>query len=441
MFTNSWRRLFNSVFTQLLLICLVSGLVIISLVWAFFSYQFKKSKEEYAQRYVNQYLKLVVKDLGQPPSFGRAREIAGESGLQTRYEGAQASWTTSDKVPAVPVHHLPTADGVMSFSRPGHERFRTTVVRQGSDVFVMTFKNPELAMGHGWRVQIVILILLLAAVVLICYLAILYIMRPLKYISAGVQQISDGLFDYQVPTGQSNEFGRLAEGFNTMTVRVRGMLHANEQLLLAVSHEMRSPLTRMKVALAMQADSRANKGIADDVRELETLVAEILEEARLRHAAAGHLKKEAILVKELFQDLEALHQGQLPGLLVAPVSGSVTIPGDPSLVRIVLNNVIANALKYSPADGVPVSLGCREGAGCTVLLVQDWGGGIPGEDLPYLFEPFYRVDKSRSKRTGGYGLGLSLCKTIMDAHQEKIEVQSILGVGTTISLTFTNKTP
>jgi signal transduction histidine kinase len=439
MVNKTFRRVFGSVFTQLLLTCLVSGLIIISLVYAFFSHQFKKSKEDFAQKKIKQYLTYVVKDLGQPPSLERAREIAREYGLQIRYEGAQASWTTSDGVSPLSEHDKQNTNGTISLSRINHDGFRT-VFRQGSDVFLIILNSRELAMGHGWELQMVILILLISTVVLICYLTIRHIMRPLKYISAGVQQISNGLFDYQVPTGQSTEFGNLAEGFNAMTVRVRNMLHANEQLLLAVSHEMRSPLTRMKVALAMQSDSEVNKGIADDVRELETLVAEILEEARLRHAAAGQLKKELIRVKELFEEAEALHQGQLPGLLVAPVSDTITFQGDPSLIRLVLNNVIANALKYSPADGAPVSLNCRNSAGCTVLQVQDWGTGIPVEDLAYIFEPFYRVDKSRSKRTGGYGLGLSLCKTIMDAHQERIEVQSTFGVGTTISLFFASKT-
>jgi signal transduction histidine kinase len=102
----------------------------------------------------------------------------------------------------------------------------------------------------------------------------------------------------------------------------------------------------------------------------------------------------------------------------------------------VFNNIITNAIKYSPSDGEAVRLSLRKDEEYTLVQVQDHGLGIPGEDLPYIFEPFYRVDKSRSKRTGGYGLGLSLCKSIMDAHQDKIEVESTLGAGTTISLFF-----
>jgi signal transduction histidine kinase len=102
----------------------------------------------------------------------------------------------------------------------------------------------------------------------------------------------------------------------------------------------------------------------------------------------------------------------------------------------VLNNIISNAIKYSPQDGTAVRLSFVRKDGAHVIAITDRGPGIPAEELPYIFEPFYRVDKSRSKRTGGYGLGLSLCKTIMDAHQGRIEVESFSGEGTTVSLCF-----
>ncbi|MEJ2286654.1 MAG: sensor histidine kinase [Desulfobacterales bacterium] len=105
-------------------------------------------------------------------------------------------------------------------------------------------------------------------------------------------------------------------------------------------------------------------------------------------------------------------------------------------MKTVFNNILANAIKFSKAQSGPVRITIKQEPHYTVVQVIDDGIGIPPEELSFIFEPFYRVDKSRSKVSGGYGLGLSLCKTIMDAHDGKIEVTSEPGEGTTVSLFF-----
>ena len=99
-------------------------------------------------------------------------------------------------------------------------------------------------------------------------------------------------------------------------------------------------------------------------------------------------------------------------------------------------NILTNAVRFSDPDDKPVMISVIKQADFTVVRILDHGIGIPSDELPFIFEPFYRVDKSRSKDTGGYGLGLSLCKTIMEAHGGKIELESQPGVGTTVSLFF-----
>ncbi|KAF0221021.1 MAG: integral membrane sensor signal transduction histidine [Geobacteraceae bacterium] len=433
---NSFRRIFHSVFAQLLLICLVAGLVIILLVGGFFAHVFRKSAHLHLQRNVTQYLNYVVKDLGTPPSLERARKIARDSGLQIRFESPEGGWSTSDKIPIL--HELGGENlpqDQLSIRGIHHDNY-PILIKQGTGAFVFILK-PEHTMESGWEKWTALLIVLLTSVVVLTYLAVRHILNPLKFLAEGVQQVSNGNLDYQVPHWRSAEFDQLAEGFNTMTVRIRNMLYAKEQLLLDVSHELRSPLTRMKVALEMVADARVKEPLTDDIREMETMVSEILEAARLRNVA-GELKIEAIPAKILFQEIGELYQNQPPGLLIDPLPDDAIIQGDLMLIKIVFNNIITNAIKYSPADGEAVRLSFRQHEGYAIVQVKDHGHGIPGEDLPYIFEPFYRVDKSRSKRTGGYGLGLSLCKTIMDAHQGRIEVESTLGVGTTTSLYFKN---
>jgi signal transduction histidine kinase len=97
---------------------------------------------------------------------------------------------------------------------------------------------------------------------------------------------------------------------------------------------------------------------------------------------------------------------------------------------------LTNAIKFSAPEDKPVMISVKKQTDSTVVRILDHGIGIPPDELPFIFEPFYRVDKSRSKRTGGYGLGLSLCKTIMEAHGGRIEVDSKPGAGTCVSLFF-----
>jgi signal transduction histidine kinase len=117
-------------------------------------------------------------------------------------------------------------------------------------------------------------------------------------------------------------------------------------------------------------------------------------------------------------------------------SAPPTIAGDADKIRVVLKNILDNALKYSPPGSPPVTVALIQRPPFVMVRITDGGIGIPPEELPLLFEPFYRADKSRSKLTGGYGLGLSICKRIMDAHKGRIDIQSRPGEGTQVTLLF-----
>jgi signal transduction histidine kinase len=112
----------------------------------------------------------------------------------------------------------------------------------------------------------------------------------------------------------------------------------------------------------------------------------------------------------------------------------VPLKVDPEQVKTVLKNILTNAVKYSVPDSEPIHISAAVRPPYVAIKIADNGVGIAYDELPFIFEPFYRVDKSRAKDTGGFGLGLSLCKTIMEAHQGRIEVESTPGVGTTVSL-------
>ena len=114
----------------------------------------------------------------------------------------------------------------------------------------------------------------------------------------------------------------------------------------------------------------------------------------------------------------------------------VHVQADREKMRMVLRNLLDNALKHTPKGGDPVAISLAKQKDSVEIVIEDYGEGIPEAALPHIFEPFFRSDSSRSRKTGGYGLGLSLCKAVIDAHKGRIDISSIPGKGTRVLITL-----
>ena len=212
------------------------------------------------------------------------------------------------------------------------------------------------------------------------------------------------------------------------------MFRAKEQLLLDISHELRSPVTRMKLQLEFLPPGETKESLREDIRDLEQMVTQILDTARLRKSAA-ELDLRAMDLDGLVTTAAAMFENRAPGVRIADLP-AVAVAVDGQKVSTVLKNILENACKYASDSQRPVEIALTRQDRQAVVTVRDYGIGIPEEAQPYLFEPFFRVDGSRSRETGGYGLGMSLCKTIMEAHGGGIHVKSAPGEGTTVTLVF-----
>jgi signal transduction histidine kinase len=287
---------------------------------------------------------------------------------------------------------------------------------------------------HAHNLFLGITLLLVLVVIVLAHEVIRHSLRPLKILRSGVERLREGELDVVLPSTKPDEFGTLTEAFNAMARRVREMVAARDRLLLDVSHELRSPLTRMKVALALLPEEEKRRRMEGDVAEMETMIAELLELERLRDGRALRLERQDLVpilkaAAEAFQDTP-------PGVLLEAPVGGLFARIDAEKVRTVLRNLLENAAKYALPDSAPILLSAsREGA-FVVVRVRDDGPGIPAADRGSLFEPFFRVDRSRSKKTGGYGLGLSICKRIMEAHSGEIAVEGTDGRGVTFVIRF-----
>ncbi len=204
--------------------------------------------------------------------------------------------------------------------------------------------------------------------------------------------------------------------------------------MLDVSNELRSPITRLKVQLEFLDDADLRESLSSDVAEMETMVTTLLESARMRHAAAS-LNLKPVSMGELIRSLASDIKDRLPGIVLGPLVDE-PVQADPEKMKIVWRNLLDNGLKHTPEDGPAVSVSMVENPDCLAIVVEDRGEGIPASALSHLFEPFFRPDISRSRKTGGYGLGMSLCKAIVDSHGGTIDLVSSRGEGTRVTVTL-----
>lgn len=271
--------------------------------------------------------------------------------------------------------------------------------------------------------------------------------RPLRKLSHAAREFGAGRLDARAGLEERDELGDVSHAFDEMTERIAALLRAERELLANVSHELRTPLARIKMALAYAAEGNPNAAresfadITEDIDELERLVADILTAARLDlgdAAAAGipPLRRERVdpadLLAHAASRFRAAHPDRALRVDVAPALSP--IEGDPVLLRRVVDNLLENAHAYSERPGDPVDLVARaetgEGGGGLAIEVVDHGVGIAPDDLARIFRPFFRADRSRTRATGGLGLGLTLAKRIVDAHGGRLELTSALDEGT-----------
>ena len=291
------------------------------------------------------------------------------------------------------------------------------------------------------RPSIVALVLLVVGVS--SWLLARSLTRPLHHMSSTARAFGEGNLRARVALARSDELGEVARAFDEMAERVTELLRAEKELLANVSHELRTPLARIRVALDLASEGDASVArealaeITDDLAELERLISDVLAAARLdlgdgTHGAALPLRRQRLEAAELIAQSTSRFSSAHPArrLVVATDPELPTLDGDPVLLRRVLDNLLENAHKYS--DGAdPIELHAT-GTDELVIEVVDRGIGIAAADLPLLFRPFFRVDKSRTRATGGLGLGLALAKRIVDAHGGTIDIESAVDEGTRV---------
>ena len=245
------------------------------------------------------------------------------------------------------------------------------------------------------------------------------ITRAISQMTQATARIADGRFDVQVPARRGDELGRLGESINRMASRLSGFVTGQKRFLGDIAHELCSPIARIQVSLGIieQCADEKQKACVEDLREEVQQMSELVSEL-LAFSKAGLKQKEVALEPVALADLvRRVVEREAAGVPIEiKVDETARALASPGLLERALGNVIRNAVRYA-ADAGPITVSSTVASDHAMLIVSDSGPGLPADALDRVFDPFFRLESSRSRDSGGVGLGLAIVKTCVEACQ------------------------
>lgn len=364
-----------------------------------------------ARPLVSDYVDRLVAEIGTPPDPARAQALAQRLPVTIAIDGPRVNWRSH---PADPDDDPPRwrddwRREAGLFSRATADGHR---VEFGLDV--KPWRDRPRFVGAA-TLAVLLLLTLLA------YKVVRRLLRPLDDIRDGARRFGSGRFDAPIPVRRRDELGDLAGDVNAMASSIHQMLEAKRGLLLAISHELRSPLTRARLNTELLPEdgewAARREALLRDLGEMADLVSGLLESERL---GQGH----AALHREP-TDLGLLAREALEGraLRLETEDGLPLVPLDRVRVRLLVRNLADNALRHGGGEQPPL-VQVQASPGGVRLVVRDFGPGVEEAALAQLGEPFYRPDASRGRATGGVGLGLYLCRLVAQAHGGTLQLRN-----------------
>lgn len=396
-----------------------------------FVQQFQKTMRPH----LYQYFKYVNTEIGNPPNLETAKRLSEELKIKILIRGPDLRWASDGEF--LTRNSLQFRENNKRDKRYESGRYkRQLVIRIQNRPYRTTFiTKSDSNLPSPW-VFLLNTFLGILLVLGILYFFLRKMISPLKDIQESVKRIGSGDLEHRINVKKNDELGKLSNEINSMADDIQNMLEAKRQLLLAISHELRSPITRAKVAISLMDDSNSKikEGLEEDLNEMQTMVGGLLEAEQLndRHQV---LNKSNANINNVVNHVLATHFSEeaIEHHLGNNISDQLF---DESRLQFVIKNLLGNALKYRKESTDPISITTKQNKNVWTIEVKDQGIGIPDSHIPHLTEPFYRVDPSRNRGTGGYGLGLYIIQMIVEAHQGELKIQSKEGVGTTVTISI-----
>jgi signal transduction histidine kinase len=293
---------------------------------------------------------------------------------------------------------------------------RTEVQLQGGSWARFDTVLPPASEGVPWRLLLALGVLL-AAVLLLSYFAVRWVTRPLHVLATAAEALGRDIHSPKLAEGGPREIRQAARAFNTMQDRLARFIEDRTRILAAMSHDLKTPITRMRLRAELMDDDEMRRHFEGDLKEMEAMVTHTLE--FMRGLGAGEPRQPVnvmALLESLQSDNEAMGRSvRIEGQAQAPYVGVV------SLLKRCLANLVDNAVIY----GGRATLQVEDTPEALTIRVRDEGPGIPETEMAKVFEPFYRLEGSRSRATGGTGLGLAIARNIARGHGGDISLRNL----------------
>jgi signal transduction histidine kinase len=415
-----------SIFIKLVFIVVIFGILLNITVLLVFNLSSDKKPRKFLRDFSRRMERSLIYEVGIPPDPDKAKQICEDLQIDMRFEGKTASWTSDNNMPYID-DILSNPENKQRFEEDEsiivfHKRKPYSVIRFPQGVFII--KPFEQQRFFNTEQAIILLILFITLIIVLLYFLLRSLFSPLKELSAAVHSIGEGNYDVKLPEQRNDELGELSNSVSEMSQKISASIKSKEQLLIDVSHELRSPLTRIKLGLEVGSPKER---IQEDIYEMEKMISSLLENYRF-DAGYNKISPQITEISQLIKETADEYTQQNRLVLQLPPE-NIYVLADMDKMQIVFRNIIDNALKYS-SDIVNISV--KKQNNFAVIAFEDKGTGISQKDLNNIFEPFYRADPSRSRKTGGFGLGLSISKKIIDAHKGEISISSALNQGTKV---------
>ena len=412
-------------FIRLLLIFVATTLSILVVVYIALELSRSADYLEPTRNNISRYVEYLVDDIGVPPNINVAKKISDSALIEIAIIYGDRIWRSKPD--------LTFPEGVKeAINRPqflhqDHAQFY--FLSRGPFTFVFSIPDSRRYEFHPYLPFL--LLGMISLILFISYKTVGRLFRPIQWIKEGAQRIGQGDLSFRLPENGEDELGELTIEINHMAEEVQKLLEAKRQLLLAISHELRSPITRATVTLEFIQDEKIRESLRQDLESMEKLTQELLETEKL---SSGHSqlnrKNESItaLVDEVIRENFSEQQSKIN---FQADSQKLMVSVDVVRIKLVIKNLIENAFRHQ-REGQAIDLSLRRVDDQIVFSVKDYGVGIAPEHLPYLMQAFYRADASRQRKTGGYGLGLYLCRLVVEAHGGRIQIESQVNQGTCV---------
>lgn len=272
---------------------------------------------------------------------------------------------------------------------------------------------------------------LLFIVIAISYLLLVYWLQPVKAALCYANEISRGNFDYRIQKHPNNELSELTHGLNSMAQDLGTLFDAKRGQLLAISHELKTPIARARLSLVQLTEDKIKSELHHDLEQMEAIINQLLEIEKLSLHTSISIRSYWLptLIEEIVNEAEFV--GRINVLSLIPESIAKL---DRVRFQLLLRNLISNGLKYGDNKKVMLNITIADNLLC--VKVSDQGQGIDSDDIDKVFEPFYRNEKSNKQHAHGTGLGLYLCQCIVQAHKGHLSVTSSIGQGSCFTITM-----